>query len=154
MISCRSFINSLVFMLSNTIYRYQRIAQGIELAQQADQPSLIKCSGKNRGWETWGFNFSVNINFPQPIRPILTKVSCNFDLVGNRLSKRKVRSVTFINSFLIHESMVTIHAKIVITLLRYSKGDLRITWIKAKKLHAYTGASNREELHSVCVFWA
>jgi hypothetical protein len=48
--------------------------------------------------------------------------------------------------------MVTIHAKIVITLLRYSQGDLRITWIKAKKLHAYTGASNREELHSVCVF--
>jgi len=48
--------------------------------------------------------------------------------------------------------MVTIHAKIVITLLRYLKGDLRITWIKAKKLHAYTGASNREELHSVCVF--
>jgi hypothetical protein len=48
--------------------------------------------------------------------------------------------------------MVTIHAKIVITLLRYSQGDLRITWIKAKKLHAYAGASNREELHSVCVF--
>ena len=49
--------------------------------------------------------------------------------------------------------MVTIHAKIVITLLRYSKGDLRISQINAKKLLSYAGASNREELHSVCVFW-
>ena len=103
-------------MVLNTIYRYKWIAQGIELAQQADQSGLIKCSGKRRGWETWGFNFSVNINFPQPIRPILTKLSCNFDLLGNGLSKRKNRSVTFIIFFLIHATMVTIHAKIVITL--------------------------------------
>jgi hypothetical protein len=48
--------------------------------------------------------------------------------------------------------MVTIQAKIVITLKGYSQGDLRITWIKTKKLHRYVGASNREELHSVCGF--